>query len=95
MKLLLLLVLALVAPAAAEGCVPSATEPDVCWQLVGVCASGDIAGLLYVDVDRCWQDECLSLWIYAESNGMAGLQRADEVVDDTCGGPIPADRMVF
>jgi hypothetical protein len=27
-----------------------------------------------------------SIWVYQESNGLDGLQRGDEVVDNTCGG---------
>lgn len=34
-------------------------------------------------------------WIYQESNGIAGLQRADAGRDDTCQGAIRPDRLVF
>ena len=44
------------------------------------------AGGTYVAFDVC-QPGCLwSIWIYRETNGIPGLQRGDEVVDDTCGG---------
>lgn len=36
-----------------------------------------------------------TMWIYQESNGIAGLQRSDEVHDDTCGGMIEADTIVY
>lgn len=39
---------------------------------------------------------CLfSIWFYQESNGMEGLQRIDEVKDDTCGGQIEGDTLAF
>ena len=45
----------------------------------------------YVDNDLC-QPECIfSIWFYEESNGIPGLQRGDEVKDDTCHGMIEAD----
>lgn len=41
-------------------------------------------------------DGCLfSNWFYEESNGIPGLQRGDDVVDDTCHGLIDADTFVF
>jgi hypothetical protein len=36
-----------------------------------------------------------TLWVYEESNGVDGLQRGDEVVDDTCGGRFPGDTIIF
>lgn len=49
----------------------------------------------YIDNDPC-QPEChSSTWIYEESNGISGLQRGDEVVDDTCHGMIDGDTIVF
>ena len=48
-------------------------------------------GRTYVDNDLC-QPECLfSVWIYFEANGIPGLQRGDEVVDNTCHGMIESD----
>jgi hypothetical protein len=35
------------------------------------------------------------IWIYEESNGMPGLQRGDETWDDTCGGLVEGDTIVF
>lgn len=77
--------LALLAPAAASGCEPGATRPDV------------DAGVVYVDQDGACDPECgpYTIWIYAESNGIPGLQRADDRRDDTCGGAIEADTVVF
>lgn len=40
-----------------------------------------------------WQT--FSLWIYEESNGIPGLQRGDEEIDDTCHSMIEADRIIL
>jgi hypothetical protein len=41
------------------------------------------------------QPQCIfSIWPYLESNEIAGLQRADEVRDDTC-GVIEGDTIWF
>ena len=34
-------------------------------------------------------------WIYEETNGLPGLQRSDEIADDTCHGLIAGDSIVF
>lgn len=52
----------------------------------------------YVDNDLCQTDlenQCgFSIWIYEESNGRAGLQRADDFyADELCGGA--GDTIVF
>lgn len=50
----------------------------------------------YVVTDPCQAtSECmLSVWVYEESNGMGGLQRADDFWDQTC--EVPAvDSLVF
>jgi hypothetical protein len=66
----------------AQGCSMTTSAPEV-----------DAFGF-YVDNDLC--QECISsVWIYQESNLIDGLQRGDEVVDDTCGGVFPSDRIVF
>lgn len=90
----LALALALVAvPAAAEECVPTTSDPefdsaDLGGTGVGLPAHGP---RYYVDNDPC-QPQCLfSTWAYEESNGIDGLQRGDEVKDDTCGGMIESD----
>lgn len=80
----LLLALAFTVPAGAEACVPTTSDPLV-----------DVAGAVYVDGDRMCCSEVDALWVYAESNGIPGLQRQDDFVDDTCGGRIPSDTLVF
>lgn len=76
--------LAIATPALGEACTPTTSEPEL-----------DAAGTLYVDGDRMCCSEFDVFWVYVESNGIAGLQRADEFRDDTCGGQIPADTLVF
>ena len=49
------------------------------------------AGGVYVVTDLCQPGCLLSLWAYAETNHIAGLQRSDRTWDDTCGGMIDAD----
>lgn len=49
----------------------------------------------YEDTDFCQPDCGPYFWIYEESNGIAGLQRGDEVVDDTCHGMIQPDTILF
>ena len=44
-----------------------------------------------MDNDLCQPDCLFSIWLYQESNGIPGLQRGDEVVDNTCHGMIEAD----
>lgn len=52
-------------------------------------------GDYYVAELQC-EDGCLlSLYVYEESNGIDGLQRGDDQVDDTCGGQIEADTPVL
>lgn len=53
-------------------------------------------GSWYIDNDIC-QPECAKpiTWIYEESNGIGGLQRGDEIVDDTCHGMIEADWIIY
>lgn len=48
----------------------------------------------YVENDFCQMDPC-TFWIYEETNGVEGLQRDDDVVDDTCHGAVPGDTIVF
>lgn len=49
----------------------------------------------YVAIDRCLGDCVLSAWVYEESNGIVGLQRLDDQVDDTCHGRIEPDTIVM
>ena len=36
----------------------------------------------------------VSTWVYEETNNIVGLQRGDEVHDDTCHGMIEADTII-
>lgn len=87
MKLILLSILLLAIPASAyEGCEPTTSEADI-----GL--STRVAGEWYVENSPCQPDCASYLRLYEETNGIEGLQRSDETVDDTCGGAIPADTL--
>ena len=74
--------------ALASGCTPT-TSPAV---VTAPTPDGD----RYIAWDFCVPISCdLSIWGYQESNGIPGLQRADESVDDTCNGQIAGDTLVF
>ena len=80
------LVVALAFTANAEHCTTWTTSaPEIDTTIVG--------GSYYVENNRC--DELCDIWIYEESNGLPGLQREDEVVDDTCHGLVDGDAIVF
>jgi hypothetical protein len=82
--LLTLAALGIAIPAFAQECELTTSSPEV-----------DAAGF-YVDNDACQPDCGYSIWIYQESNGIAGLQRGDEVHDDTCGGAAgESDTIIF
>lgn len=49
---------------------------------------------LYIDDNPCQPNECYP-WVYLESNGLAGLQRADNDHDDTCHGMIEPDTLIL
>ncbi|HUR70053.1 MAG TPA: hypothetical protein VM370_12480 [Candidatus Thermoplasmatota archaeon] len=88
MRTLLLFValLAIAVPVCADECVATTSDPEVDTGETGV-------GRFYVDNDVC-QPECLfSIWLYQETNGVDGLQREDEVHDDTCGGVYEGDSL--
>lgn len=58
-----------------DWCTPSTSSPEI-----------DVLtplGRWYVDNDA--GSDFISIWVYEESNGQSGLQRQDEVVDNTCG----------
>jgi len=81
--LLTVAALAIAVPVSAQDCEPSNADAEV-----------DLGGL-YVDNDPC-QPECLfSIWVYQETNGIEGLQRGDEVEDNTCGGQIESDTIIL
>lgn len=67
----------------------SSPEHSVCNEAIGLCH--------YVDFDYICDPQCwiYSAWIYQESNGQSGLQRLDDVEDDTCYGMIPGDTIVY
>lgn len=86
----LLLALALAGTGAAGHCASwSSTTADV-----DTCQAG-ASPCYYVSIDFCQPDCHILVWVYEESNGVPGLQRGDEVVDNTCHGMIPADTIVF
>lgn len=87
---ILLLAFALMLPQTglAQECEPSTSTTD---ETQTVITAETPAGTFYVATDHC-QPECIfSVWVFQESNGIDGLQRNDEVRDDTCGGQIEAD----
>ncbi|HUR69955.1 MAG TPA: hypothetical protein VM370_11975 [Candidatus Thermoplasmatota archaeon] len=47
----------------------------------------------YVVVDVC--TDCVSIWVYQESNGRSGLQRHDSFDDDTCSGAYTGDTRIL
>lgn len=49
----------------------------------------------YIDHDDCDSRCMMSMWVYEESNGVDGLQRGDEVEDDTCHGMIAPDTLIL
>lgn len=85
------LIALLALPAQAEHCRTwTTTDPDV--------DTGIAPGVAryYFDADAtssCY-DFC-TYWIYEEANGIDGLQRGDEIRDDTCHGMIRADTIIF
>lgn len=89
---LVIALLALAAvPAQAADCIPGRTEADVDTDPAN---TGIVPRYYVVNDGPNWC--CLvSIWIYQEANGIDGLQRDDEVVDDTCRGQIPGDLLVF
>lgn len=102
--LLLAALTALAVPTGAEACVPTTSEADV--EAAGYyvddlvsCTDRSFPWCTYVCI---WQvDVCLVetglwySWVYQESNGIPGLQRHDDMWDDTCGGLIPGDTVVY
>ena len=84
MRILLgiLVAVALAAPVGAEHCTSYTTSwPEVTYDPY------------YVDHDICQPDCFNAINVYEETNGIAGLQRGDEMVDDTCHGQILPDTL--
>lgn len=75
-----LLFLLTLTPVIAQECTPTTSDPEV-----------DVGGVYYIDNDWCQPTCMFSIWIYEEANGIEGLQRGDEVKDDTCNGQIESD----
>jgi hypothetical protein len=80
--------------------VPAHAHPCVTWSTSESITGGVVlsVGSAYVLVGRegpC-DPECMhTFWIYEEANGIEGLQRGDEIVDDTCHGMIAPDRVIL
>lgn len=77
-------------PATADHCETWSTSTSGAW---GVFLE---AGPYYAFTD-CWtyDPQCNpSFWVYEETNGIRGLQRGDETVDDACHGQIRSDTIV-
>lgn len=82
--LFVLAALALGVPAQAYECVPSNASPELCDGRLCLFTNGE-AQRDYWDDDGCQPDCLFRLWGYYETNGIPGLQRQDEVEDNTCG----------
>jgi hypothetical protein len=101
-----LVAVSMMVPANAEECtiVTSSPQVDTDRDAPGVVDTvNDQAGAFppghhqfYVINDLCQVDLCgWSIWIYEETNGMAGLQRKDDFIgDDTC-GQVAGDTIIF
>lgn len=92
----LLTLILTMAPAVGEACEPTTSDPEVDTRFIPPAVWQETFGRdarFYVDNDPC-QPECgFSIWIYEESNDIDGLQRGDEMHDDTCGGMIRSDTL--
>lgn len=88
------LALLMLAPLAlAEECVPTTTTGAIAvgdYYVYDACADMTGEGTMECGWWGPWV-----VWIYEESNGIAGLQRADELRDDTCHGEIAGDTVIF
>lgn len=83
----------------ADTCTPSTSAATVTTPATGVDETSggpsSSSGIYYFVNDACQPDCVFSDWLYQETNGIDGLQRGDEVVDDTCGGLISPDTDIF
>lgn len=96
----LFLASSLAATAVGSECVPTTTDANVDTGETGF-------GRFYVAVWRCPPHcdivSCLlgncgsdaEAWVYQEANFIDGLQRQDATWDDTCGGQIEPDLLIF
>ncbi|HUR68011.1 MAG TPA: hypothetical protein VM370_02110 [Candidatus Thermoplasmatota archaeon] len=85
--------------AAAFECAPTTTQPDATIDLSTAGGAtyyvDDLCTLLGFATDHLVGCGDGAPWVYEETNSIAGLQRGDEVVDDTCGGIIPRDTIIL
>lgn len=94
-SVLLAAMLSLSTFAAAADCEMTTSSPEFDTDPMGA----GVGPRFYVDddSDRCARTGLcvISIWVYEESNGVDGLQRGDEIVDDTCGGAAgPSDTII-
>lgn len=77
--------------------VPAAALEDCEWREKNYTSEHEVfVDPYYVDNDFCQLDLCgFSIWIYEETNDMAGLQRDDGFLDTTCDGEVVADTIIF
>jgi hypothetical protein len=68
----------------AQGAQPCDPTTSPAWATLGSGSAGTFT--VYMTPDG---------WVYRESNGMPGLQRSDDVRDDTCGGAYASDSLVY
>jgi len=103
-----LVFVSLAMPVGAEECVPVTENPEVDTDRDApgaVDAAQSVEGGLvltpghhqyYVDNDFCQLENCgFSIWIYEESNGVAGLQRNDQFSGDRTCGLYDGDTIIF
>ncbi len=90
----ILLPLAFLAPTAAEACQPTTSTAHA--EVAGVYVFVGCLSDEWDDQMECqWFGPWGTTWIYQESNGIPGLQRNDDFHDDTCGGQITADTILY
>jgi len=92
----LAVLLAIAVPAAADECVPKTSTSDEDTTVIDLPSCG-ATGLwdCYLAVDHPGSCGDLgAVWLYGEFNGIPGLQRHDDCVDDTCGGQAHADTLL-
>ena len=58
-------------------------------------ALGIVPNVFYAVNDICQPSCVFSIWVYEESNGLPGLQRADDIAVDTCHDMFLPDTLVF
>lgn len=94
---LAVLAVALSITASAQSAACPSSDPDAqvrVWTTVG---SGQAdTWSFYIVTEMCDASGCLAgTWVYRETNGYDGLQRLDELRDDTCGGLLEPDTLML